>query len=40
MIFAWFNGLDAIRLNEVRTDVPIDLGVFGKPAKAQSKGDL
>jgi hypothetical protein len=38
MTFAWFNGLDAIRLNEVQTNVPIDPGVFGKPAKAQSKG--
>lgn len=32
MTFAWLNGRDAIRLNEVRTNVPIDPAVFGKPA--------
>ena len=32
MTFAWLNGRDAIRLNQVRTNVPIDPEVFGKPA--------
>jgi photosynthetic reaction center cytochrome c subunit len=36
MTFAWFNGRDDIRLNEVRTNVPIDEEVFGSPAKAQT----
>lgn len=36
MTFAWLNGRDAIRLNEVRTNVPIDPLVFGKPAAQQS----
>jgi hypothetical protein len=36
--FAWFNGLDAIRLTEVRTNVPIDAAVFGRPARAHSTG--
>jgi len=36
MVFAWLNGRDAIRLNEVRTNVPIDPAVFGKPATAHS----
>jgi photosynthetic reaction center cytochrome c subunit len=30
--FAWLNGRDAIRLNEVRTNVSVDPAVFGKPA--------
>lgn len=30
--FAWLNGRDAIRLNEVKTNVSIDPVVFGKPA--------
>jgi len=30
--FAWLNGRDAIRLNEVKTNVSIDSAVFGKPA--------
>ncbi len=34
MTFAWLNGRDAIQLNEVRTNVPIDPAVFGKPAPA------
>jgi photosynthetic reaction center cytochrome c subunit len=36
MTFAWLNGRDAIDLNEVRTNVPIDPAVFGKPATAQT----
>ncbi len=32
MTFAWLNGRDAIRLNDVRTNVPIDPVMFGKPA--------
>jgi hypothetical protein len=31
MTFAWLNGRDAIRLKDVRTNVPIDPSVFGKP---------
>jgi hypothetical protein len=38
MTFAWLNGRDAIRLNEVRTNVPIDPAAFGKPAPAHSIG--
>jgi hypothetical protein len=34
MTFAWLNGRDAIRLNEVHTNVFIDRPVFGKPAPA------
>jgi hypothetical protein len=36
MTFAWFNGRDDIRLNEVRTNVPIGQEVFEKPAPAQT----
>jgi len=36
MTFAWLNGRDAIQLNDVRTNVPIDTTVFGKPAAAQT----
>ena len=36
--FAWLNGRDAIRLNEVRRNVPVDPGVFGKPA-VRSNGE-
>jgi photosynthetic reaction center cytochrome c subunit len=32
MTFAWYNGRDAIRLNEVKLNVPIDPKVFGRPA--------
>lgn len=32
MTFAWLNGRDAIKLNEVRTNVAIDPAVFGRPA--------
>jgi photosynthetic reaction center cytochrome c subunit len=38
MTFAWLNGRDAIRLNKVRTNVPIDPEVFGKPAPAHTLG--
>ena len=38
MTFAWFNGRDDIRLNEVRTNVPIDQEVFEKPAPAVPTG--
>lgn len=38
MTFAWLNGRDAIRLNQVRTNVPIDPEVFGKPAPARTLG--
>jgi len=33
MTFAWLNGRDAIRLNEVKLNVPIDPAVFGRPAR-------
>jgi len=36
MTFAWFNGRDDIRLDEVRTNVAIDQAVFGKPAPVQA----
>ncbi|HMD49342.1 MAG TPA: photosynthetic reaction center cytochrome c subunit family protein [Bryobacteraceae bacterium] len=38
MTYAWLNGRDAIRLNEVRTNVPIDPQVFGKPAASHVVG--
>jgi len=38
MTFAWLNGRDAIRLNEVRTNVPIDTAVFGKPTPTHVLG--
>jgi len=38
MTFAWLNGRDAIRLNEVRANVSIDPAVFGKPATRQTTG--
>jgi photosynthetic reaction center cytochrome c subunit len=31
MTFAWLNGRDAIQLNDVQTNVPIDARVFGRP---------
>jgi hypothetical protein len=30
--FAWLNGRDAIRLNEIQLNAPINAAVFGKPA--------
>jgi hypothetical protein len=36
--FAWLNGRDAIRLNEVHTNVPINPAVFGKPSSTGSVG--
>ena len=35
MTFAWLNGRDAIELNAVRTNVPIDAAIFGRPAAAK-----
>ncbi|HLG97392.1 MAG TPA: photosynthetic reaction center cytochrome c subunit family protein [Bryobacteraceae bacterium] len=32
MTFAWLNGRDAIRLNGVKLNTPVDPAVFGKPA--------
>jgi hypothetical protein len=32
MTFAWLNGRDAIRLNDVKLNVPIDSKIFEKPA--------
>jgi hypothetical protein len=32
MTFAWLDGRDAIQLNEVQTNVPIDESKFGRPA--------
>ena len=31
LTFAWLDGRDAIQLNKVETNVPIDAAVFGKP---------
>ena len=31
MTFAWLNGRDAIQLNEIQTNVPIDAAKFGRP---------
>jgi hypothetical protein len=38
MTFAWLNGRDAIHLNDVQMNVPIDPVVFGRPAKAATVG--
>lgn len=38
MTFAWLNGRDAIRLDDVKTNVAIDPAVFGKPAPSQVTG--
>ena len=37
MTFAWLNGRDAIHLTAVRTNVPIEAAIFGKPAPASSR---
>jgi photosynthetic reaction center cytochrome c subunit len=37
MTFAWLDGRDAIQLNEVRTNVPIDAARFGRPAPAKAR---
>jgi hypothetical protein len=37
MTFAWLDGRDAIQLKEVKTNVPIDDAVFGRPAALTSK---
>jgi photosynthetic reaction center cytochrome c subunit len=37
MTFAWLNGRDAIQLNEVQTNVPIDAARFGRPAAARGR---
>jgi photosynthetic reaction center cytochrome c subunit len=36
IIFGWLGGLDAIRLSEINTNVPIDAAKFGRPS--ESKG--
>jgi hypothetical protein len=38
MTFAWLNGRDAIHLDEVHMNVPIDPVVFGRPARPASVG--
>ena len=38
MTFAWLNGRDAIHLNEVQVNVPIDPVVFGRPARPVTVG--
>lgn len=35
LTFAWLDGRDAIQLTEVKTNVPIDEAVFGKPAPSK-----
>jgi photosynthetic reaction center cytochrome c subunit len=35
--FAWLDGRDAIQLNEVKTNVPIDEKVFGRPVSTKGK---
>jgi len=37
MTFAWLDGRDAIQLNDVRTNVPIDAARFGRPAPAKAR---
>ena len=37
MTFAWLNGRDAIQLDDVRPNVPIDAAKFGRPAPQSSK---
>ena len=37
MTFAWLDGRDAIQLNDVRTNVPIDAARFGRPAPAKGR---
>ena len=37
MTFAWLNGRDAIQLNEVQTNVPIDAAKFGRPAPVKGR---
>jgi hypothetical protein len=32
MTFAWLDGRDAIVLDEIRTNVPVDEAKFGRPA--------
>ena len=34
MTFAWLDGRDAIQLNDIQTNVPIDEAKFGRPAHA------
>ncbi len=36
--FAWLDGRDAIHLNEVRLNAPIDPAVFGRPARPHTVG--
>jgi len=35
ILFAWLGGRDAIQLNEVKTNVPIDAAKFGRPAPSK-----
>lgn len=35
--FAWLDGRDAIQLNEIKTNVPIDEAKFGKPVPSHGK---
>jgi hypothetical protein len=37
MILAWLDGRDAIQLNEIKTNVPIDDAKFGKPASVKGQ---
>jgi photosynthetic reaction center cytochrome c subunit len=37
MTFAWLNGRDAIQLNDVQTNVPIDAAKFGRPAPVKGR---
>jgi hypothetical protein len=37
MTFAWLNGRDAIQLDDVRPNVPIDAAKFSRPAPQSSK---
>jgi photosynthetic reaction center cytochrome c subunit len=37
MTFAWLNGRDAIQLNEIQTNVPIDPTRFGRPAAMKGR---
>lgn len=37
MIFAWMDGRDAIQLNDVQTNVPIDAAKFGRPTSSKGQ---
>lgn len=36
--FAWLNGRDAIRLDDVKLNAPIDSRIFGRPARQEGAG--